>query len=70
MTTSARAFRSALVRRIGETDPAALVAYVNDSPLLANALTQAVADDFKAMDPKEAMRWAEQMQAAWAKRLD
>ncbi len=56
------AFRSALVRRMGETDPAALVAYVNDSPLLANALTQAVADDFKAMDPKEAMRWAEQMQ--------
>ena len=55
------AFRSALVQRMGETDPAALVAYVNDSALLANAITQAVADDFKAMDPKEALRWAEQM---------
>jgi hypothetical protein len=56
------AFRSALVQRMGETDPAALVAYVNNSPQLANSIAQAVTEDFKAMDPKEALRWAEQMQ--------
>lgn len=54
-------FRFALVHQMAETDPAALVAYVNDSPQLANAVAPAIADDFKAMDRKEALRWAEQM---------
>jgi hypothetical protein len=57
-----RAFRTALVRHLGEVDPAAMVAYVNGSQLRRNELTGVVGEQLGLMDPEEAIKWAEQLQ--------
>jgi hypothetical protein len=57
-----RALRSAVVHRMSEIDPAAMVSYVNESPQYESALTQAVVEGLRLMEPKEALRWAEQLE--------
>ena len=56
-----RSFRSAIVRRLGETDPAAMISYVNSFPQYENSLTQPVVEQLRLMEPREALNWAEQL---------
>jgi hypothetical protein len=57
-----RAFRSAVVHRMSETDPAVMVSYVNASPRYETVLTQAVVEELRLMEPQDALRWAEQLE--------
>ena len=59
--TVGRAFRTGVVRRLGEVDPAAMVAYVNGSPEHESRLTRVVVDQLALMEPLEALGWAEQL---------
>jgi hypothetical protein len=56
-----RAFRSAIVHRMSEIDPATMISYVNESPQYENVLTQAVVEELRLIEPKDALRWAEQL---------
>jgi hypothetical protein len=56
-----RAFRQAVVRRLGATDPAAMVAYVNGVPKYESALMSVVIGQLRLMEPTEALGWAEQL---------
>jgi hypothetical protein len=56
-----RAFRSALVRRLTEIDPAAMVAYVNASPEHENRLAGTIGTQLALMEPREALGWAEKL---------
>jgi hypothetical protein len=56
-----RAFRAALVRRLVEIDPAAMVAYVNAIPEHENRLAGAVATQLELVEPLEALGWAEKL---------
>jgi hypothetical protein len=56
-----RAFRAALVRRLIEIDPAAMVAFVNASPEHETRLAGAVAAQLELMEPLEALGWAEKL---------
>jgi hypothetical protein len=56
-----QAFRQAVVRRLGATDPAAMVAYVNGAPKYEGALMSAVIGQLRLMEPLEALEWAEQL---------
>ena len=55
------AFRSAVVRRMAEVDPAQMVAYVNAWPEHENRLMRDVMEELQLMEPLEALGWSEQM---------
>jgi len=56
-----RAFRSAVVHTLSETNPAAMVAYVNGAAGRQLELARVVAEQIGLMEPEEALRWAEQL---------
>ena len=56
-----QAFRQAVVRRLGATDPAAMVAYVNGVPKYEGSLMSVVIGQLRLMEPTEALGWAEQL---------
>ncbi len=56
-----RSFRYAIVRRLAETDPAAMISYVNSFPQYESSFTQPVVEQLRLMEPREALSWAEQL---------